>query len=200
MPKLGTCRVVPDSSIFAARKPCKMTYSYEKLSVHWSLTWLDFSCSFSLPWVSELGLRTLRCRDRSRWAPHHKWELGAASWVWFRALVLTSLLRGIDCGGDDLGGVDLAAYFAFLVVVAPLLLLHSFPHPNIGLSMHISFNHRFCSLLGNWHDLPAYWVDGTFQTWSPTMTSMMMSMKTGAGSTLELLVEIESLRFYRSIA
>jgi hypothetical protein len=32
IPKLGTCRVVPDSSIFTARKPCKMTYSYEKAS------------------------------------------------------------------------------------------------------------------------------------------------------------------------
>jgi hypothetical protein len=34
MPKLGTCRVVPDSSIFAAKKPYKMTYSYEKLSAN----------------------------------------------------------------------------------------------------------------------------------------------------------------------
>jgi hypothetical protein len=34
MPKLGTCRVVPDSSIFVARKPCEMTYSYEKLSAN----------------------------------------------------------------------------------------------------------------------------------------------------------------------
>jgi hypothetical protein len=25
--------------------------------------------------------------------------------------------------------------------------------------MHIIFNHRFCSLLGSWHDLPAYRVD-----------------------------------------
>jgi hypothetical protein len=32
IPKLGTCRVIPDSSIFTARKPCEMTYSYEKLS------------------------------------------------------------------------------------------------------------------------------------------------------------------------
>jgi hypothetical protein len=38
MPKLGTCRVVPDSSIFAAEKPCKMTYSYEKLSSNKSET------------------------------------------------------------------------------------------------------------------------------------------------------------------
>jgi hypothetical protein len=30
--KLGTCRVVPDSSIFAARKPSEMTYSYKELS------------------------------------------------------------------------------------------------------------------------------------------------------------------------
>jgi hypothetical protein len=34
MPKLGICRVVPDSSIFVAGKPCKTTYSYEKLSVN----------------------------------------------------------------------------------------------------------------------------------------------------------------------
>jgi hypothetical protein len=34
MPKFGTCQVVPDSSIFAARKPCEVTYSYEKLSVN----------------------------------------------------------------------------------------------------------------------------------------------------------------------
>jgi hypothetical protein len=32
--KLGTCRVVPGSSIFTARKPCDMTYSYEKLSAN----------------------------------------------------------------------------------------------------------------------------------------------------------------------
>jgi hypothetical protein len=32
MPKLGTCRVVPDSSIFAAIEPNEMTYSYRKLS------------------------------------------------------------------------------------------------------------------------------------------------------------------------
>jgi hypothetical protein len=25
--------------------------------------------------------------------------------------------------------------------------------------MHIRFNHRVCSLLGSWHDLPAYRVD-----------------------------------------
>jgi hypothetical protein len=25
--------------------------------------------------------------------------------------------------------------------------------------MHIRFNHRFCSLLGSWHDLPTYRVD-----------------------------------------
>jgi hypothetical protein len=30
--KPGTCRVAPDSSVFAARKPVKMTYSYNKLS------------------------------------------------------------------------------------------------------------------------------------------------------------------------
>jgi hypothetical protein len=34
MPKLGTCRVILDSSIFAARKPYEMTYSYEKLSAN----------------------------------------------------------------------------------------------------------------------------------------------------------------------
>jgi hypothetical protein len=28
-----TCRVVPDSSIFTARKPIKMIYSYNKLSI-----------------------------------------------------------------------------------------------------------------------------------------------------------------------
>jgi hypothetical protein len=32
IPKLGTCRVVPDRSIFAAIKPNEMTYSYRKLS------------------------------------------------------------------------------------------------------------------------------------------------------------------------
>jgi hypothetical protein len=32
IPKLGTCRVVPDSSIFTAIKPHEMTYSYDKLS------------------------------------------------------------------------------------------------------------------------------------------------------------------------
>jgi hypothetical protein len=32
IPKLGTCRVVPDSSIFTAKKPNEMTYSYRKLS------------------------------------------------------------------------------------------------------------------------------------------------------------------------
>jgi hypothetical protein len=32
IPKLGTCRVVPDSSIFTAIEPNKMTYSYRKLS------------------------------------------------------------------------------------------------------------------------------------------------------------------------
>jgi hypothetical protein len=32
MPKLGTCRVVPDSSIFTAKKPNGITHSYKKLS------------------------------------------------------------------------------------------------------------------------------------------------------------------------
>jgi hypothetical protein len=32
IPKLGTCRVVPDSSIFTARKTSEMTYSYKELS------------------------------------------------------------------------------------------------------------------------------------------------------------------------
>jgi hypothetical protein len=32
IPKLGTCRVVPDSSIFTAIEPDGMTYSYRKLS------------------------------------------------------------------------------------------------------------------------------------------------------------------------
>jgi hypothetical protein len=32
--KLGTCRVVPDSSIFTARKPIKVIYSYNKLSIN----------------------------------------------------------------------------------------------------------------------------------------------------------------------
>jgi hypothetical protein len=32
IPKLGTCRVVPDSSIFTAKKPSEMTYSYKELS------------------------------------------------------------------------------------------------------------------------------------------------------------------------
>jgi hypothetical protein len=32
--KLGTCRVVPDSSIFTATKPDGMTYSYRKLSAN----------------------------------------------------------------------------------------------------------------------------------------------------------------------
>jgi hypothetical protein len=31
--KPRTCRVVPDSSVFTAKKPIKMTYSYNKLSV-----------------------------------------------------------------------------------------------------------------------------------------------------------------------
>jgi hypothetical protein len=32
MIKHGTCRVVPHSSVFTAKKPIKMTYSYNKLS------------------------------------------------------------------------------------------------------------------------------------------------------------------------
>jgi hypothetical protein len=32
MPKLGTCRVITDSSIFTAIKPNGMTYSYRKPS------------------------------------------------------------------------------------------------------------------------------------------------------------------------
>jgi hypothetical protein len=32
--KLGTCRVVPDSSIFTAGKPIKVIYSYNKLSIN----------------------------------------------------------------------------------------------------------------------------------------------------------------------
>jgi hypothetical protein len=32
IPKLGTCRVVPDSSIFTARKSSEVTYSYKELS------------------------------------------------------------------------------------------------------------------------------------------------------------------------
>jgi hypothetical protein len=32
IPKLGTCWVVPDSSIFTVVKPSEMTYSYKELS------------------------------------------------------------------------------------------------------------------------------------------------------------------------
>jgi hypothetical protein len=57
-------------------------------TVFWSLTWLDilFLCFFSPPseWAQ---LWQLRCGDRSRWAPHHKWELGAGSWLWSGVLV-----------------------------------------------------------------------------------------------------------------
>jgi hypothetical protein len=31
--KLGTCRMVPDSSVFTARKPIEIIYSYNKLSI-----------------------------------------------------------------------------------------------------------------------------------------------------------------------
>jgi hypothetical protein len=34
IPKLGTCRVEPDSSIFTAREPSEMTYSYKELSAN----------------------------------------------------------------------------------------------------------------------------------------------------------------------
>jgi hypothetical protein len=133
----------------------------------------SFLCASSLPRVSEPGHWTLRCGDRTRWAPHHRWVLGAGLWVWFSALVLDTLLWGADPGGVDpevlasewwprrfkpLEGVELVAYcFPWRCFRTAALL--SLLQPNIGLSMHSSFIFCFHSLLGSWHDLPAYQVD-----------------------------------------
>jgi hypothetical protein len=80
-----------------------------------------FSCASSLPRMSEPGLRLLKCGDRSRWAPHHIWELGAGSWLWFSAWVWTSLLRGVDHRGADLPEVWTSEMWTSLLILHVLI-------------------------------------------------------------------------------
>jgi hypothetical protein len=103
-------------NLYRVFKPIAIVCVHWLWTIFWSLTWLDilFLCFFSLPSESA-RLLPLRCGDRSWWAPHRRWELGAGSWLWSGVLVWTPWA---GCGPQRFGprkrelprGVDFIAY------------------------------------------------------------------------------------------
>jgi hypothetical protein len=75
-------------NLYRVFKPIAIVHVHWLWTVFWSLNWLVilFLCFFSPP-TEWARLWLLRCGDRSRWAPHHRWEMGAGSRVWSGALV-----------------------------------------------------------------------------------------------------------------